>query len=232
MSGPGWGASPFPTAKPFTYSTRPEPTWAKSLGVVLIAGTAAVALVAVWLTWMLWSAYSPSHTGTDHTVTAARIKAKPTAEADVARLVSSVSPILGQPSLRAFVDWCQTASPETWGKDIKCDRSYYLFYPAAQEPDGFTASDLVPLIPKAGSWQKEADDFCSYTAAGQTTVCFRRNTDFLQVTQNEASSEASLRVQSPGSLDQNEAEGYAELAQTATSVPGVVLVYTNQYFYG
>jgi hypothetical protein len=232
MNERGHSGTRFPSGQPFTYTTRPQPTWTKVVGGIVIAGAAVVALIVVGVTWMLWSAFSPSHTGTDHTVTAARTKAKPTAESDVARLVSSISPVLGQPSLRAFVDWCQTASPETWSNDIKCERSYYLFYPAAQEPGGFAASDLVPLIPKAGSWQKEPDDFCNYTAAGQTTTCFRRNSDFLQVTQNAAASEASLRVQAPGSLDQVEAEGYTELARTASSVPGVVLVFTNQYFYG
>jgi hypothetical protein len=207
MSGPARGAGRLPGGKPFSYTTRPEPTWAKVLGVLLIIGGAVVALVVVLVASLVWSIARPPHTGADHTVVAARAKAKPVAEASVAAQISAVAPAMGQPSLRALVDWCQTASPETWSRDIKCERAYYLFYPEDQLPAGFEAADLVPRLLQAGSWEAEQHDFCDYTGKGQTSVCFRWSTDYLQVTHNTAASEPSFRVQGGGFVDENESQG-------------------------
>jgi len=76
-----------------------------------------------------------SHTATDKTVSAARAAAKPTAGADVERLVTVLRPVLGQPVRRALVDGCMLNNPDNYvSNDIACRRSYYLYYPTAEPP--------------------------------------------------------------------------------------------------
>ena len=233
MSGPARGAGRLLGGEPFRFTTRPEPTRAKVLGVFLIIGGVVVALAVVLVASMVWSLVRPAHTGMDHTVTAARAKAKPIAEARVAAQVSAIAPVLGQPSLRAFVDWCEPANQGSWSPDVMCERAYYLFYAADQVPTGFQAPDLGPRVLQAGSWEAQQHESCDYTGTGQTSVCFRWSTNYLQVTRNSTLSEPSLPVLGAGLVDENESEGYEELRGTARSNPlGVVVLYRTQYFYG
>lgn len=78
MSGPGRGAGRLPGGQPFRYTKRPEPTWAKVLGVVVLVGGVVVTLIVVGVAWMVWSLLGgAAHTATDSAVTAARLRGRP-----------------------------------------------------------------------------------------------------------------------------------------------------------
>jgi hypothetical protein len=84
-----------PSARPFSYTTRPEPRWTKALRGIVIARVAIVIVVALVAPGWVWLALGGvAHTATDHTVSAARSKATPIAQGDVERIVTVLAPTL------------------------------------------------------------------------------------------------------------------------------------------
>jgi len=80
-----------------------------------------VLVAALWV----WSAFGGvAHTATDHTVSAARSKATPIAQADVERIVTVLAPNLGQPALRAVVEGIHRALA-VGGLGSRCPRGVH-----------------------------------------------------------------------------------------------------------
>ena len=218
-----------PRGGPFVYNTRSEPTWAKILGGVVIAGIAVVALVAVGVTWFVWTALGGvSHTATDKTVSAARAAAKPTAGADVERLVTVLRPVLGQPVRRALVDGCMLNNPDNYvSNDIACRRSYYLYYPTAEPP-------LAAVISGVLADDAHTTAYDSPTQSGWATtsgVGYRSGEVWIVSKPATASTYITVGPESPAETVVDE-EGCSELDHDASTGANVVVKYTISYFYG
>lgn len=149
---------------------------------------------------------------------------------EVDHLVTTISPVLGQPTLRAVFDECHSARPETISNDIACSRTDYLFYPAASEPKDFVASELSPLLAASSGWVPLTDYCNAWT--GQTTTCFTRNGELLGVVQNLPSSDADYRISIQSAMPKIDETGYDEFTKTVKAVPGVYVSYSSSYFDG
>jgi len=118
-----------PSARPFSYTTRPEPRWTKALRGIVIAGVAIVIVVALVAPGWVWLALGGvAHTATDHTVSAARSKATPIAQADVERIVTVLAPTLGQPALRAVAEGIHRALAVASVPGVLVEYMVWYFY--------------------------------------------------------------------------------------------------------
>jgi hypothetical protein len=204
-------------------------------GVLVVVGVVLLVvalIVASFVSQLNESLGGKAYAATDSTVSAARAKSAATMDPTVERTVSAIAPALGQPSMRALVDGCETARPESFNNDIECDRNYYLFYAASSEPAGFVADDLTPLLAQAAGWHSDTSMPCSSTYAGQTAACVWSDVAGLQVLQNGASTESWQRMPVESPIEQVEGGGYDELKASVLRGPGVLLICSSRYFFG
>ena len=213
----------------FAYPARPEPGWAKVLGGIVIAVIAVVTLAVLGIGWMLWSAFGGvAHNATDKTVTAARAKAKPMDEADVARIVSVLAPTLGQPVSRALADGCMANDPDNYlSNQIKCERQYDLYYPTAAAPP--KASVIARLL----ATDAKTTVMFTYDRSGWTssaTTQYRSGLVTVWARPSDAKDTAYPCLGSPWEIA--ETEGCEDMDRVTASGTYVVVAYSDSYFYG
>lgn len=218
------------TPRSFAYSARPEPGWAKVLGGIVIAVIAVATVAVLGIGWMVWSAFGGvAHTATDGTVTAARHKAKPTAEADVQRIVTLLAPTLGEPVHRALADGCMANDPDNYvSNQITCERQYILFFPTAAEPP--KASVVADLL----AADAKTTVMFTYDRPGWTTSAttqYRSGLVSVAARSSDAKDTAyATCLGLPWTIA--ETDGCADMGTAITSRTYVVVTYSNSYFYG
>jgi len=213
----------------FTYPARPEPGWAKVLGGIVIAVIAVVTLAVLGIGWMMWSAFGGvAHNATDKTVTAARTKAKPMDEADVARIVSVLAPTLGQPVSRALADGCMPNDPDNYvSNQIKCERQYDLYYPTAAEPP--KASVIAGLL----AADAKMNIMSSYEKSGWSSQAMSQyRSGLVEVVARPADAKdgAYTCLGLPWTIA--ETQGCEDMSTVTASGTYVVVEYSDSYFYG
>jgi hypothetical protein len=218
------------SVRSFAYTTRPEPRWIKVLRGSLIAGVVIVIVVALVAAYWVWSALGGvEHTATDHTVSAARAKAIPTAEADVERIVTVLAPTLGQPALRAVVDACDGSPEDYTTNNIGCRRTDYLYYPTTAEPPlasvvaGLLADDAHTTV--WGSYYRRG------FASSSGVTPYRSGDVSIVSAPADAFRVGSIGPESPAGTVVDD-EGYSEVWTAASTGANVVVEYSMAYFWG
>jgi hypothetical protein len=185
-----------------------------------------VLVAAVWVSTAIGGA---EHTATDHTVSAARAKAIPTAEADVERIVTVLAPTLGQPALRAVVDECDRSTEDYVTNNIGCRRTYCLYYPTIAEPPlasvvaGLLADDAQTTV--WGSYYRRG--FAS--TSGVTP--YRSGDAYIVSKPADVPADVSCGPRRLGEMVVVN-EGCSELQTAASTGANVVVEYSMAYFYG
>jgi hypothetical protein len=143
--------------------------------------------------------YSPD----DYAVRAARIRADSTERKDVETVVAQLTPLVGQPTRRAVVDYCwDTAEDWSFENDIACSRIYYLYYPLSTPTPPSAVASMAWLSSSAPATYVDRPAAADYTSRQRKLP------------------------------DLAELDGYRELMLAATSTHSLVVTYSVTYFEG
>jgi hypothetical protein len=174
-------------------------TLAVFLVLALIAGG-----VAYWW-YESWGGYR--YGPTDRAVRAARITADATASKDVETIVTQLTPIVGEPTLRAVVDYCYDTG-QAWAlsdNSIACARVYYLYYPLG-------SAGPAPEALGTTAWPSHSGSHVGVFV--------------------DRAAEADYTKKQRGLPDLAQMEGYRELMFAASSGHSAIVVYDLTYFEG
>jgi len=208
------------------YTRGPEPRSTKVLLITVVVIAMVLALAAA--SWVSSALGGVAHNATDKTVTAARTKAKPMDEADVARIVSVLAPTLGQPVSRALADGCMPNDPDNYvSNQIKCERQYDLYYPTAAEPP--KASVIAGLL----AADAKMNIMSSYEKSGWSSQAMSQyRSGLVEVVARPADAKdgAYTCLGLPWTIA--ETQGCEDMSTVTASGTYVVVEYSDSYFYG
>lgn len=213
-----------------TVTKAPELRSTKTPRATVIAAVATlVAVVLVVGSWVWSLGGGVAHTATDRTVSAARAKAIPMAEADVERIVTVLAPRMGQPALRAVVDGCDRGTEDYFTNNIGCRRTYYLYFPTtAEPPEASVVAGLLAADAQSTVWY--SDNQPGYSSSAGLT---RYRSGDAEVESKRADATAYVSCGPARAVETVVVdEGCSEILSAASTGANVLVHYSVAYFSG